>query len=158
AQSHPPWSGASVLWALASPRVIFSLLVGFGVAGLALRSIANPALVIGGAILGAIVMERIVVRPLWRFVSRFESRPALMLESCIDDEVKAVTGFDTSGQGLVALEVDGQVVQILGVLAAADRARGVRVAAGARLRVDEVDAVRNRCTVSYVGAALTDGT
>jgi len=156
-QSHSAWSGASVLWALASPRILFSLLVGFGAAGFFLQRIASAPWTFVGALAGAIVLERLVVRSVWNLVSRFESRPALTLESCLDDEVKAVTSFDASGQGLVQLEVDGQVVQILAMLGEQDRARGVRVGAGARLRVDDVDSARNRCTVSYIGAALTDG-
>ena len=147
-----------MLWALASPRILLSLLVGFGAAGLFLQRVATAPWTMAGALIGAILLERVVVRSVWNFVSRFESKPALTLESCIDDEVEAVTGFDASGQGLVALEVDGQVVQILGILAEGARARGVRVGRGARLRVDEVDSARNRCTVSYIGAALTDGT
>jgi translation initiation factor IF-1 len=70
----------------------------------------------------------------------------------VEDEVRAVTGFDRDGHGLVAVELDGQVVQILATLRAADRAAGVRVRAGDRVRVDEVDAARNRCVVSALGS------
>jgi hypothetical protein len=43
------------------------------------------------------------------------------------------------------------VVQLLGELRPEDRAAGVRVRAGDRLRVEDVDGERNRCTVSYLG-------
>ena len=56
--------------------------------------------------------------------------------------------FDKTGHGLVSVEVDGQVVQLLGSLSQTDRALGVSVRAGARLRIEEVDVERNRCTVS----------
>ena len=76
------------------------------------------------------------------------SKPAATLEFCIEDEVKALTGFDSNGQGLVAVELDGQVVQVLATLSDRERAAGVRVRSGDRLRVQEVDAARNRCTVT----------
>ena len=40
---------------------------------------------------------------------------------------------------MVSVEVDGQVVQLLGTLSPTDRALGVSVRAGARLRIEEVD-------------------
>ena len=64
------------------------------------------------------------------------------------EEATAVTSFDKNGQGLVAVNVDGQMVQILGTLQSGDRDMQVRVPAGARLRIEDVDAARNRCTVS----------
>jgi hypothetical protein len=66
------------------------------------------------------------------------------------DEATAVTSFDRNGQGLIAVEVDGQMVQILGTLKSGDREMNVRVPAGSRLRIEDVDAARNRCTVSLI--------
>jgi len=68
--------------------------------------------------------------------------------------VRAATGFDANGQGLVTAEVDGQVIQVLGTLRSEDRAAGIRVRSGDRLRVEDVDSRRNRCTVSYVGSEI----
>jgi len=45
----------------------------------------------------------------------------------------------------------GEVVQILGTLTPDERKNGVRVRAGDTVRVEEVDSVRNRCTVSRIG-------
>jgi len=82
---------------------------------------------------------------------RFASAPAVTLESSVTDEATAVTSFDANGQGIISLEVDGQVVQILATLRADDRALGAaRVRAGQRVRIDEVDAAQNRCTVSLI--------
>ena len=79
------------------------------------------------------------------------SAPALTLESAVSDEATAVTSFDANGQGIVSLEVDGQVVQILATLRPDDRALGTgRVRAGQRVRIDDVDAAKNRCTVSII--------
>lgn len=139
--------------ALLSPRILFSFLVGFGAAGLLLREfVAVGWLLLILAIGGGGVFERLVIAPLWRFISRFESQPALTLDSCITDEARAVSSFDARGLGLVAVELDGQLVQVLGTLRHEDRDAGVRVRAGDRLRVEAVDGDRNRCTVSYLGA------
>jgi hypothetical protein len=81
---------------------------------------------------------------------RFASLPAQTLESAITDEATAVTAFDANGQGIVAIEVDGQVQQILATLKPDDRLLGTRVRAGQRLRIEDVDAERNRCTVTLL--------
>ena len=143
---------ASGLSALVSPRIIFSFLVSFGAGGMLMRELIGggiPLLV--STVLVGILFERLLVAPLWRFTHRFESSPALTLESSLSDDAKAVSSFDARGQGLVAIELDGQVVQVLGTLRSEDLDAGVRVRAGDRLRIEEVDGARNRCTVSYLG-------
>jgi len=142
------------LWSLTSPRLIFSVLIGFGTSGFLLRNVLAEPLAFGAALVGGVVFERGLVGPVWNFLLRFASAPALTLESCLQDEVRAATGFDANGQGLVTAEVDGQVVQVLGTLRPEDRAAGIRVRSGDRLRVEDVDSRRNRCTVSYVGSEI----
>lgn len=144
--------GASRVLSLLQPRVAFSVLVGFGAAGLLLRPVlAEPALL--AASLGAgLAFEWLLVAPLWRFLFRFASSPAQTLESVVTDEARAVTSFDTNGNGLVAVELDGQVVQLLATLNASERAAARRVRAGDRLRIEAIDDTRNRCTVTYLGA------
>ncbi|GLC25313.1 hypothetical protein [Roseisolibacter agri] len=143
--------GRDVLWSLASPRVLCSALVGFGATGLLLRPFVGGVALVALALLGGVAFERLVVAPLWRFLLRFASAPARTLESALLDEARAASGFDANGQGLVALEVDGQVVQVLGTLRHEDRVLGLRVRAGDRLRVEHVDPERHRCTVSFLG-------
>ena len=140
-------------WSLLSPRVLFSLLVGFGAVGMLLGHVAAlPALArLTIALAGGIAFETLLVGPSWNLLFRFASRPATTLEQALFDEVPAVSGFDARGQGLVALEIDGQIVQVLATLRADDRAAGVRVRAGDRVRVEEVDAERHRCVVTRVG-------
>lgn len=138
--------GAAWLQSLLSPRLLFSLLVGFGAGGLLAEPLGEPLQIIA-ALVGAAVFETLIVGPLWRFLFRFESRPALTLESAIEDDARAVTAFDASGCGLVALEVDGQIVQLLATLDADERARGVRVRTGDVVRVADVDPARGRCIV-----------
>jgi len=138
---------------LISPRLWFTLLAGFGAAGLLVRPlVAGGPIRAAVAVVGAVLFEVLLARPLWNFAFRFASRPAMTLEAFVEDEVRAVTGFDQDGHGLVALELDGQVVQVLATLRAADRAAGVRVRAGDLVRVEEIDAARNRCVVSALGS------
>ena len=149
--AHAAPGGASrVLWSLMSPRVLFSVLLGAGTAGLLLRSIAGGAWLAAAAVAGGVVFERFLVRPVWNLAMRFASRPALTLESCVADPATAVTSFDRHGQGVVAVELDGQVVQVLATLVPAEREAGMTVHAGDRVRIDAIDAQRNRCTVSLL--------
>ncbi len=141
------------LSALVSPRIMFSFLVGFGAAGILLREVLGGGVtLLVATVLVGILFERVLVAPLWRLAHRFESSPALTLESSLTDDAKAVSSFDARGQGLVAIELDGQVVQVLGTLRSEDLDAGIRVRAGDRLRIEAVDGARNRCTVSYLGA------
>jgi hypothetical protein len=133
-----------------SPRTLFSLFLGFGTAGLLLRPVLGGVTLVLASILGGIIFERFIVSPLWNFTMRFASRPATTLESAIADEATAVTSFDANGQGIVSLEVDGHVVQILATLQANDRLLGSRIRAGQRLRIESVDEVKNCCTVSVL--------
>jgi translation initiation factor IF-1 len=147
---HGDWRWA--LTAILSPRVVATFLLGFGAIGLAARHLLAGPLLLGAAVVGGALFERLVARPLWNLIFRFESRPAATLESCVEDQARAVTGFDRNGHGLVALELDGQIVQVLATLRPADRDAGVRVRAGDSVRVEAVDAARNRCTVSAINA------
>ena len=139
--------GGRALWALLSPRPLFSILVGFGAMGLVLHNIVPAAALFVVAALGGLAFEFGLMRPLWNFLFRFESAPALTLESCIGDEARAATTFDAKVNGLVALELDGQLVHVLGSLRREDRDAGVRVHAGDPVLIDDIDAQRNRCTV-----------
>lgn len=137
-------------WLVTSPRFLFSLMLGFGATGTMLHSLLPGAILPGAAIVGAVVFERFLVSPIWNFAMRFASRPAETLESAVADEAVAVSSFDDNGQGIVSLEVDGQVLQILATLQPQDRLLGARVRAGQRLRIDDVNAARQTCTVSVL--------
>ncbi|MFI5228482.1 MAG: hypothetical protein ACHQWU_05400 [Gemmatimonadales bacterium] len=156
ANSHSLTAGGRAMasrtfWSLTSPRVLFSFFLGFGSAGLLVRPFAGGVVLAASAVLGGVALERLLVSPLWNFSMRFASTPAATLESAVSDEATAVTAFDANGQGIVSIEVDGQVVQILATLQPDHRAlAGPRIRAGQRVRIDEVDAERNRCTVSLL--------
>lgn len=122
-------------------------MVGFGAGGVVAAPLGEP-FQFGVALAAAAAFEMLLVGPLWRFLFRFESRAAATLESSIEDDARAVTGFDADGCGLVAIDVDGQVVQLLATLAADDRSRGVRIHSGDVVRIAAIDAARGRCTVT----------
>src|SRR5439155_22174107 len=127
AHGHPisKLTGRDALWALASPRVWFSFLVGAGSTGLIARIWLIEPLVAVCAVTGGVIFERYVVSPIWRLLLRFESRPAATLESTIFEEARAETDFDAEGRGLISMELDGQIVQLLGRLKPEDRKAGV---------------------------------
>jgi len=138
------------LLALMSPRILFSLALGLGASGLVARPLFSGILLFTVAIGGGILFERLIVTPLWNLGFKFESAPALTLESSVAGEATVVSTFDRNGQGLISIEVDGQLLQVLGTLHPDSHALGGRVVVGTRVRIDDVDAARNRCTVSLV--------
>ncbi len=145
-------AGRDLLLALVSPRVLFAGLLGVGAAGLLLGRVLHGGIVLlAAALVAGALFERAAVAPMWRLVERFASTPAQTLETALYDHAHAASGFDVRGEGLVALELNGQVVQLLGRLRPEDQ--GFRVRAGDRLRVEAIDAARNRCTVSVAGPA-----
>lgn len=148
--SHGSGDRGSSFWSLMSPRILFSLALGFGAAGEVAGAFTSGILRVAVAALGAVAFERFLVTPLWNFTMRFASQPALTLESAVADEATAVTAFDANGQGIVSIEVDGQIVQVLATLQSGDRSLGVRVRAGQRVRIEDVNAASSRCTVSVI--------
>jgi len=146
----------SHLWSWLSPRVLFNFLVGFGATGLIVERLVGPVLALPIAVVGGIGFEAFVVRPLFNSLFRFESQPAQTLESALMSEGRAVTGFDANGNGLISLELGGELVQVLGTQLNEERVAGVRIRAGDIVRVEEVDDARNRCTVSRIGLGETE--
>ena len=149
-QSHTEQHGTAQgkLWAFLSPRVLFRFLVGVGASGLLRDRWLFEPLVAAGALAGGVLFERYVVTPIWNGLLHFASEPAQTLARAVFEVAQAVTDFDAQGQGLIAVELDGQLVQVLGILRAEELSIGVRVRRGGRVRIEEVDAVRNRCLVS----------
>ncbi len=137
-----------LFWSLMSPRAHFTVLLGTGATGLLLRNTLGSGVLAGAAIAGGLIFEAAIVRPVWNATMRFASRPALTLESCVTDPATAVTAFDAHGQGLVAIELDGQVGQVLATLLPAERDAGATVRAGDRVRLAAGDGDHNRRTVS----------
>lgn len=139
------WRAAILGWL--SPRVLMTLSMGIGAAGLCLASIlpAEPwrALVSVGC--GA-ALEKLAVAPLWNGLMRFASSPARTLESAVMEEATALANFDGDGYGLVSIVLDGHEMRLLARLAPSHL--GERVPTGAKLLVESVDGARGRCVVS----------
>jgi hypothetical protein len=139
------------LASLISPVVIFSWLLGFGAAGVLLRPFAAHWPVFLLPVVAAIdagLFERYLVQPFWTLLFGFASAPAKTLDSLVRAEGRAATNFDASGHGLIVVELDGQVRQLLGALDAEERIGYERVRSGDRLVIRAVDPLRNSCTVS----------
>ncbi len=137
-----------------SPRVLFSVLMGFGATGALVESLTTlPAMLVCIlAVVGGVAFERFVVAPFWNLLFGFASKPARTLETALFGSGEAATDFDRTGHGLVRLELDGQVRQILGTLAPDERVPDApRVRTGERLFIRSVDHRRNVCTVSRLG-------
>ena len=140
---------------LTSPRLILSVILGFGLVGLLLSAFpltsqlpAAMLLALAGA--GGVAFNGLVIQPYWNALMNFQSRPALSLGNSGLESADAVTDFDHSGSGLVALEFEGEVRQLLATLDTAEQQQGLRVRRGDRLRIESIDEERNRCTVSSV--------
>ncbi len=128
-----------------TPRVLFGLMLGFGVGGTAAEPLAEPWRLLV-ALMAAGAFEFFMFGPTWRFI--FEPKPALTLASAIGKAARAIAGFDQIGSGLVAVDVDGEVVQLRATLSSEERERGVRIHGGDMVRIAEVDALRRRCVVT----------
>lgn len=131
----------------AQPRVWFGLLALYGAFGYLLTethllSLWPAAL---AAALPALLLERYAVTPLWNALLGFQGKPASPLQSLLLTEAVAVTPF-RNGKGIVTVERDGRAVQLAAHLAPAQAAMPVEV--GDRLRVEEIDAAKERVTVS----------
>lgn len=131
-----------------SPRVWFSVALGFGAAGVVARKIVQEPWLLALALLCGVAFEAVVFRPTWNLIFCFASKPGRTLESLVLEEATVVTAFDPSGHGLVAVDLDGQIVQMLARLNAQSRAIKVRV--GDKLFVESIDAARNSCVVSPI--------
>ena len=70
--------GTRFLWALLSPRALFSLCLGFGATGVVLHTVIGGSVLFAVAVLGALIFELGLMRPLWNFLFRFESAPAMV--------------------------------------------------------------------------------
>lgn len=97
------------------------------------------------AILGALVLNHALIKPLIGFLLGFASKPSEGLEGTVAHEAEAITGFDARGQGLVSLVVDGESVQVLARLQPGESGS---VRKGDRVVVLDVDPVKNQLTVT----------
>ena len=149
-------NASALLLGLLSPRTLLSLLLGFGATGLILGPVisGSPVLLFVLAAIGAWAFEQFLMGPFWKFLFGFASKPGLTLNTAVYQESTAATDFDADGLGLVELELDGQVRQVLGRLCPEERGQPEgRVRTGERLVIQAVDDRSNTCTVSRARTA-----
>ncbi|HTQ08809.1 MAG TPA: hypothetical protein VMI31_01940 [Fimbriimonadaceae bacterium] len=139
---------ASGLMILLSPMDLFAMAFGAGAAGVLLKGVLGPGLLVWAAVAGALAFEFLFLKPLFAFALRFASKPSEGLEGTVALQGKAITKFDADGNGLIQLTLDGQIVQLLASLSRAEQELGEDIAKGDDVTVLEVDAKRNRCLVS----------
>jgi hypothetical protein len=128
---------------------VFSLLALYGAFGNALvhaahLTSASAALVALGP---ALLVEGILIRPVWNLLFRFRAEATSPLEELIFCEAEAVVPF-RNGRGVVATIRDGRRIQLGARLC--DRDAAFPVVFGQRLRIEDVDARRERVTVSLL--------
>ncbi|MEO7034643.1 MAG: hypothetical protein ABI548_12110 [Polyangiaceae bacterium] len=130
-----------------SPRAVFSMLALYGAFGnAAIHAFHLPFLSAAiSAVVPALLVERVLVRPLWNLVFRLEAPACSPLEQLILTEANAVTPF-RNGRGMVSTVRDGRRVQLVATLRQDQTTLPVRV--GARLLIEDVDAANERVTVS----------
>ncbi len=130
------------------PRSALSTLALYGASGNVLDAAGAPLLVAAlVALVPALAAEVFLMRPLVRLASGFQGRPSTPLACLAAEPARAVSAF-ANGRGMVEVVHDGRVVQLVASLVEEQRALSVRV--GERLRIVEVDADRQRVTVSLI--------
>jgi hypothetical protein len=145
----PDVRGAGLVRFIPSPRAVCSVLALYGAFGNALLRAGHLPFLLAalGAVLPALAVEWLVVRPVWNLVFRFQGMESSPLEELILSEARAVIPF-RNGRGLVSAVKDGRVVQLSARLVDEEAAETVKV--GDRLRIEDVDARRERVVVSVV--------
>lgn len=131
-----------------SPLDVFSFLVGAGLAGMLFRSILSSQNLVIVAVLGAFAFNFAIVKPIFALLLRFASTPSEGLEGRIATTAEAITRFDEHGKGLVRVNLDGQIVQLLAKLEPDEHTSGVTVAKGDEVVVTEVNPKAGTCTIS----------
>jgi hypothetical protein len=138
---------------LPSPRAAFTVLALYGAFGNALVEAFHLTIVLAAlvAVVPTLLVERFAVRPLWNLLFRFQGKASGRLEELILCEARAVSAF-VNGRGIVSTNREGRLVQLHARLSDAQAALPVKV--GDRLRIEDVDAARERVTVSIVPEKL----
>jgi hypothetical protein len=145
---HARHHGFSALALVPSPLDVFSLCLGAGLAGVLLRHVLSPEVLPIAAVAGALFFDLAIVHPLFAVFLQFASKPSAGLSGTIAFDAQAVTKFDAAGRGLVMVNMEGQLVQLLARLEPGEIAQGAQVAKGDRLVVTQVNEKTNTCQVT----------
>jgi hypothetical protein len=130
-----------------TPRAVFSVLAlygAFGNAGVHAFHL-RPLVAALAAVVPALAVEWLLVRPLWRVLFRLQGAACTPLDQLVLGEARAVVPF-RNGRGMISTVRDGRLVQLAASLREDQRALPVKV--GDRLIIEEVDASHERVTVA----------
>lgn len=146
--AHASDSGHGLLRFVPTPRAIFSLLALYGAFGnvlaLTFASLWLAALL---ALVPALLVERLLLAPLWKLAFRFQGQPSSPLPALLMEQAHAVTPF-RNGKGLVQVVRDGRSVQLSAHLIEGQALLPVHV--GDTLRIEEIDPEHERVIVSLL--------
>ncbi len=131
-----------------SPLNIFSFCFAAGAVGLLVQPLLSLTLTWLAACAGGFLLTFGIIRPMFSFAMKFVSNPSEGLEGMLAQGAQAMTNFDPEGRGLVKMTLDGEVVQLLGMLDSGERQLGVRVNRGDQLVIVQVDSAKGTCVVS----------
>ncbi|MBS1716167.1 MAG: hypothetical protein JSS72_00365 [Armatimonadetes bacterium] len=137
----------SLLIGFLSPVQIFGFCVGFGFIGVILQPILAGPLLIGLAIIAGLLFDFALLPMIMNLVIGF-TRPSEGLEAAVATLATAESGFDAKGQGIISVEIDGARRELLALLPPSELPTARTISKGDKLLILEVDAKRNRCTVS----------
>lgn len=132
-----------------SPRAIFSFLALYGAFGNALLRAGHLSTLFSAAmaLLPALIVERLLIRPLFSLVFRFQAPPSSSLEALLFADARAVVPFH-NGRGIVSVNRDGRLVQLTAHLRQDQASFPVKV--GEHLRVEAVNGEVESVTVSVI--------
>ena len=99
------------------------------------------------ALFPAVLVERLLVTPLWRWLLRAQGRPSSTLDELLFTEARAVVEFH-NGRGIVSTVHDSRSIQLAARLREDQALLPVKV--GDRVRIVEVDAEKETVTVSVL--------
>ncbi len=131
-----------------SPLDIFAFCLGCGAAGLLIPKTLATTVVLMIAIVIGVAFDIAFLKPIFNFALTFVSTPSDGLEGMIAKTAVAVSKFDSKGQGLVRVVIDGEEKQVLAKLESDET--GTPVASGDELLVTAIDSKKNVCQVSRV--------
>lgn len=131
-----------------SPLNIFAFCLAFGATGLLLSHFIAARWLTTLAILAGLIFTFGVIGPMMSLLMKFESTPSSGLQGLVSAPVSAISAFDDSGRGLVLVELDGQLRQVLAKLDPHEISNGIKVHKGDQLYVMEVDSQSNQILVS----------
>lgn len=132
---------------LFSPVNLFSMALAMGATGIFLKDRLTGPLIWTAAFFGGILFTFLLIRPIMRLVLSFASKPSEGLQGQLAQPAEAISNFDESGRGLIRVNVDGEIKQLLATLDPLELERGVTVRKGEQVVVAQINEAKGTCVV-----------